>query len=163
LGDEPLERKPFVVKLCSSKLIKILNSLKSFLLSNLKDPHSKGEEPYHLLRQELPINSVAIQSLHGGEPNITKKIGLWQLRVDSDCDSDSKTIDLRHKTFSASLPAVGRPDRCPMGANLQSAKVLQKERPYTLVRYRASGFFYEIVISFFLLKVFPSVFLFLPF
>jgi hypothetical protein len=96
LGDEPLERKPFVVKLCSSKLIKILNSLKSFLPSNLKDPHSKGEEPYHLLRQELPINSVATQSLRGGEPNITKKIGLWQLRVDGDCDSDSKTIDLRH-------------------------------------------------------------------
>jgi len=75
LGDEPLERKPFVVKLWSYKLIKILNSLKSFLLSNLKDPHSKGEEPYHLLRQELPINSVAIQSLHGGEPNITKRWG----------------------------------------------------------------------------------------
>jgi hypothetical protein len=106
LGDEPLEQKPFVVKLCSSKLIKILNSLKSFLHSNLKDPHSKGEEPDHLPRQELPINSVATQSLYGGEPNITKKIGLWQLRVDGVCDSDSKTIDLRHKTFSTSLTGV---------------------------------------------------------
>ncbi len=75
MGDEPLERKPFVVKLCYSKLIKILNSLKSFLPYNLKDPHSKGEEPHHLLRQDLPINSVATQSLHGGEPNITKRWG----------------------------------------------------------------------------------------
>ena len=65
MGDEPLERKPFVVKLCSSKLMETLNSLKSPLPSNLKDPYSKSEEPDHLLRQELPINSIAPQSLFG--------------------------------------------------------------------------------------------------
>lgn len=32
----------------------------------------------------------------------------------------------RSKTYPASLPAAGRPDRCPMGAILQSAKVLQE-------------------------------------
>jgi hypothetical protein len=78
LGDEPLERKPFVVKLCSSKCIKTFNFLKS-PNSNLKDPHSKGEEPDHPLRHKLPIHSIVTQSLRGGEPNITKKIGLWQL------------------------------------------------------------------------------------
>jgi len=65
LGNEPLERKPFVVNLCSPKLMKTLNSLKSPLHSNLNDPHSKGKEPDHLLRQELPINSIAPQSLFG--------------------------------------------------------------------------------------------------
>ena len=70
LGDEPLERKPFVVKLRSSKLMKTLNSLKSPLPSNLKDPHSKGEEPDHLLCRELPINSIATQSLGKSEGEI---------------------------------------------------------------------------------------------
>ncbi len=34
---------------------------------NIKDPHSKADEPDHLLRQEMPIKPIATQSREGGK------------------------------------------------------------------------------------------------